>query len=110
MRKMMEHSGELDWAAGWFRWLSYAAIVITVLAAIGQIISIIRPTPLNTTFNAPTMQFISAINLVSVIIGGLLSAFVLRVGFIICSFLADFARGLLTQQIRREHQEKQPDH
>ena len=108
MRNMREHSEELDWAGAWFRWLSRAAIVLTILGAIGQIVSIARPTALNAAFNAPTMQFISAINLVTIIIGGLISAFLLRVGSIVCSFLADFARGMLAQQIRREHQNQQP--
>ena len=104
---MREHADELDWAGAWFRWLSRAAIMFTILGAIGQVISILRPTAVNAAFNAPTMQFISVINLVTIIIGGLISAFLLRVGSIVCSFLADFARGMLSQQIRRERQNQQ---
>ncbi len=107
MIKMGLHTEQLNWAGSWFRRLSYAAIVITILAAVGQVLNIIHPTPLNSTFNVPTMQFISAVNFVTTIIGGLLTAFLMRVGFIICSFLSDFASGLAAQQIRRERQNQQ---
>ena len=113
MRQMMVHAERLNWAAKWFNrfmWLSLIVLGIGILAFTFVVIS---GTPgLRVTNPSTGSRFMTSSevlqNLGGGIGGALLTAFLWRVGFIICSFLADFASGLAAQQIRRERQNQQP--
>jgi membrane-anchored glycerophosphoryl diester phosphodiesterase (GDPDase) len=106
---MSEHAEALDWAASWFRFffrLNMALVIIAVVLL--AIIILFVPSVYrfqNTFVNKGDLigQGIGAI------IGGLIVAFLWRTGYIILSFLADFARGLQSQQIARERRMQQPD-
>jgi hypothetical protein len=109
MRKMREHSEALDWAAGWFRFFFRLniALVIIAVALIVLLLVLGRPVyPYQDRFITKTELIGQGIG---GIIGGLLVAFLWRTGYIILSFLADFARGLLSQQIARERRMTEVD-
>ena len=107
MRNMGEHAEKLGWAAKWFNrfmWLSLIVLAIGIVAFVAVIFSgnevfrVYSPSTLR-----PFMTANEMLQLLSSGIGGaLLTAFLWRVGFIVCSFLADFASGLHAQQIQRE--------
>lgn len=107
MRKMREHADELDWAASWFRFfyrLNLFGIVLVVVLIVLIILSGKSTFPYQGRF-VTSGELIG--NGIGAIIGGLLTAFIWRSVYILFSFLADFARGLMAQQIARERQQKQ---
>jgi len=107
---MREHSEELDWAASWFKWFSYVCIVGVVVIAIAIVLIISSG---RTSFPVSGRAAMTSGDLIGssfgAMVAGLLGAFVWRVCYIICSFLADFARGLMSQQIQRERRMSEPN-
>lgn len=107
MRKMREHADEFDWAASWFRFfyrLNLFAIVLVVILIVLVVLSGKSAFPFQGRI-ITLGEFIA--NGIGGIVGGLVTAFLWRSGYILFSFLADFARGLMAQQIARERQQKQ---
>lgn len=106
MRKMSEHAQELDWAANWFRRSSRGVSGLTALVVVIQVVLLSKPPIQNAAFNTPTSSFLNGFIVTLSAIAGLTISFALQAGSIICSFLADFARGLLAQQVRLDRQDK----
>jgi hypothetical protein len=108
LRNMAKHAEQLSWAASWFRFLMYLSLLGVALGIILGVIALLSG---RTIFVVPEQNVAMRLgellrNIWAATIGALVSAFLWRVGFIVCSFLSDFASGLAAQQIRRERQEQ----